>query len=123
MARPISNTSVNRQDSDIIVKSIDQSPKICESMVQSRVQSTVQSSPVQSPGIVDTLSASASDDNKDILLVVGFNYNIYSCIAQKNSVQVYVHERHIGYSYPERIEIVKTSSDNYPYRSLSIYFL
>ena len=39
---------VNRQDSNIIVKSIDQSPKSCESMVQSTVQSG-------GPGIVETL--------------------------------------------------------------------
>ena len=38
--------SVNRQDSDIIVKSIDQSPKSCEFMVLSTVQC---------PGIVETL--------------------------------------------------------------------
>ena len=31
--------SVNRQNSNIIVKSIDQSLNICESMIQSRVQS------------------------------------------------------------------------------------
>ena len=37
--------SVNRQDSNIIVKSIDQNPKICESMVQSRFHSMIQSSP------------------------------------------------------------------------------
>ena len=41
----VSKMSVNRQDSNIIVKSIDQNPKSCESMVQSRVQSMVQSSP------------------------------------------------------------------------------
>ena len=44
--RPVSKASVNRQDSDITVKSIvDQSPKSCEFLVQSRVQSTVQSTP------------------------------------------------------------------------------
>ena len=41
MACPVSRTSVNQQDNDIIVKSIDQNPNSCES----RVQSTVQSSP------------------------------------------------------------------------------
>ena len=45
MVRPVSKTSVDRQDSDSIVKSIGQSTKSCES----RVQSTV-----QSPGIVET---------------------------------------------------------------------
>ena len=35
MARPVSRMSVNRQDSNIIVKSIDQSLNSCESMVQS----------------------------------------------------------------------------------------
>ena len=39
------NTSVNWQDSNIMVKSIDQSPKSCGYMIQSRAQSTVQSSP------------------------------------------------------------------------------
>ena len=52
MARPVSKATVNRQDSDIIVKSIDQSKKSCEFLVQSRVQS--RSSPVQNPGIVET---------------------------------------------------------------------
>ena len=41
--------SVNRQDSNIIMKSIDQSLNSCESMVQSRVQSRV-----RSPGFVTT---------------------------------------------------------------------
>ena len=45
MARPVSKISVNQQDNGIIVKSIGQSPKSCESMVQSRVQSTAQSTP------------------------------------------------------------------------------
>ena len=38
VARPVSGMSVYWQDSNIIVKSIDQSLNSCESMVQSRVQ-------------------------------------------------------------------------------------
>ena len=49
VARPVSKASVNWQDSDIIVKSIDQSPKTCESTVQSTVQSSVQSMVQSSP--------------------------------------------------------------------------
>ena len=41
--------SVNQRDSNIIVKSIDQSLNIYESMVQSRVQSRI-----QNPGFVNT---------------------------------------------------------------------
>ena len=52
VARPVSKASVNQQDSDIVVKLIDQSPKSHESMVQFRVQSMVQSS----PDIVETLT-------------------------------------------------------------------
>ena len=42
MARPVSRMSVNRQESNIIAKLIDQSLNSCESMVQSRVPSRVQ---------------------------------------------------------------------------------
>ena len=62
MARPVSRLSVNWQDCNIMVKSIDQSLNSCESMVQSRVQS---------PGFVNTSSGIINAKQKHLGCIKG----------------------------------------------------
>ena len=94
MARPVSKATVNRQDSGIIVKPIDQSPKSCEFLVQSRVQSTVQSSPesryckgplsVQVVPITDIVKSSISATNIIANLIIGTSLEVTSTLSQVN---------------------------------------